>query len=115
MFNFERLIKKYSHIKPMLKVKTGGYRDYDNGGVWVEGNVGWKELEGAVLPLGKKLIFDNSAYTTEDRKLYTYEDVQENETIKFKGREYTTMDCDDYEEYDPGLNIFILKAGGKDD
>lgn len=112
MYNFEKLIARYTKTKPSLKTTTEGYYDYSKGGVWVEGETIFKEFEGAVLPLGENLIFDNSGYTTDDRKLYTYEDIKENETIKFKDREYTTMEYKGYEDYDIGLKVFILKSGG---
>lgn len=115
MYNFKRLIKKYSKTKPSLKKTTEGYRDYDKGGIWVDGLVTFEEFEGAVLPLGEKLIIDNSGYTTDDKKLYTYHNVEENQTIVFKGNEYTTMEYKGYEDYDIGLKVFILKRGGKDD
>ena len=110
-FNFKRLIKKYSKIKPSLKTTTEGHYDYNNGGAWVDGVVTFVEFEGAVLPLGERLIFDNSGYTVDDMKLYTYADVEENNIVKFKGKDYTTMECKDYEEHDIGLKVFILKRG----
>lgn len=112
MFNFKRLLKKYGKTKPSLKTTTEGYYDYDNGGVWVDGDITFEEFEGVVLPLGERLIFDNSGYTTDDRKLYTYADVEENNIVKFKGKEYTTMEYKGYEDYDVDLKIFILKSGG---
>lgn len=115
MYSFKRLIKRYTKIKPLLKTTAAGYRDYENGGVWVDGEVEWVEIDAAVLPLGKELIFDNSGYTTDDKKLYTYEEVNSNEVIKHKDRLYTTMEHTGYEEYDEGLKVLILKAGGKND
>lgn len=112
MFNFKRLIKKYTKTKPSLKITTDGYYDYENGGTWVDGTAIFAEFEGAVLPLGEKLIFDNSGYTTDDRKLYTYADIKENEIVRFKGREYTTMEYKGYEDYDVDLKVFVLKSGG---
>lgn len=113
MFDFKRLVKKYTKIKPQRQTfTTDGYYDYDNGGVWVEGTSTFKEFEGAVLPLGKELRYDNSGYTVEDKKLYTYEAVENNEIIKHDGREYTAMDMKDYKDYDSTLRVLILKAGG---
>lgn len=115
MYNFKRLIKKYSKELPLLKQTTGGYYDYENGGVWVDGDTQWTEFKGAVLPLGEELIFDNSGYTTDDKKLYTYEPVGPNQIVKHKDRTYTTMRHSGYEDFDKDLKIFILKAGGKGD
>lgn len=115
MFNFKRLIKKYGKTLPQLKVVGEGYTDYENGGIWVEGEIIYEEFEGAVLPLGEDMIIDNGAYTTDDKKLYTYENITTNQIIKHRDRKYTTMEYAGYEDFDEGLKIFILKAGGKDD
>lgn len=114
MFNFKRLIDKYSKTKPSLKTMSEGYTDYDNGGQWVDGEVTYKPFKGAVLPLGEDLIYDNSGYTTEDRKLYTYADVANNQIVSFKDIDYTVMKYIGYEEYDPDLKTFILKRGAKE-
>lgn len=111
MFNFKRLIKKYGKTKPFLKVVSDGYRDYDNGGKWVDGLITLEEFEGAVMPMTESLIFDNSGYTIEDKRLYTYHDIKENQKIIFKEKEYTTMSYKGYEDYDVDLKIFILKRG----
>ena len=116
MFDFKRLISKYAKTWPILKSLGDGYHDYSNGGVWVDGDEVLTEFEGAVLPLGDKLIYDNNAYTTEDRKLYTYaSNIFNNQLILFKGVEYTTMELKDYADYDKGLKVFILKRGANND
>lgn len=113
MFNFKRLLKKYTRTLPQLKIIGESYRDYSKGGILVTGEISFEEFEGVILPLGENVIFDNSAYTTDDKKLYTYADIKENQIIKYKEREYTTMEYKGYEDYDEDLKIFILKSGGK--
>lgn len=115
MFNFKRLVKRYSKTSPMLKVESEGYYDYENGGVWVDGFVEWIEFEGAIVPLGESVMFDNARYTTDDRKLYTYQDIKEGSQIRYLERAYTAMEIKDYGEYDDDLKIIILKAGGTND
>lgn len=115
MLNFKRIIKKYSKTPPELRRASDGFFDYKNGGTWKDGPVDWIEFEGAVLPLDEKVIFDNASYTTDDRKLYTYAEVQDKDVIRYRDREYTAMTFSDYGEFDEDLKIFILKAGGKDD
>lgn len=115
MYNFKRLIKKYSKIPPELKVASEGHYDYENGGHWVEGSIEWIAFEGAVVPLGEEVVFDNARYTTEDRKLYTHQPVSEGDNIRYRERMYTAMEINDYGEFEKGLQIVMLKAGGKVD
>jgi hypothetical protein len=114
-YNFKRLIKRYGKVKPILRQVNAGYRDYENGGVWVEGDIEYNEFEGAVVPIGEVLLIDNSGYTIEDKRLYTYEDMLSNQEVIHKGVKYTTMEYKGYEDFDDGLKIFVLKRGGKDD
>ena len=111
MFNFKRLLRTHMKTLPSLKTTTDGHYDYDNGGISVDGTVTYNTFEGVVLPLGEKLVISNSAYTIEDMKLYTYENISENEKITFKGKEYTTMNYTNYDDYDIGLKVFVLKRG----
>ena len=113
MFNFKRLIAKYSKTRPSFKVVGEGYRDMENGGRWTEGGISYEPFDGAVLPLGEELIFDNSGYTVDDKKLYTYADISNNHKIEFKGGMYTTMNYRGYEDHDADLRVFILKRGDK--
>jgi hypothetical protein len=113
MFDFKRLVGKYTKTKPKRQTFTSdGYYDYNNGGVWVDGKASFVEFDGAVLPLGEELRYDNSGFTTDDRKLYTYESVDNNEIIEYDGKEYITMNLKDYKDYDSTLRVLILKAGG---
>lgn len=116
MFNFKRLISKYTKTKPAVKtIMTEGKYDYDNGGAWIDGDIAYIEFAGAVLPISEKTHYDNASYTSDDMKLYTYAGIENNKIIKYKGRQYTTMEFKDYTEHDPDLKIFILKAGGVND
>lgn len=115
MYNFKKLIKKYSKIPPELKVVGEGFYDYDNGGKWVEGNIKWVELDGAVVPLGVEVKYANARYSIEDRKLYSYEPIVEGDVIRYRSRTYTAMEINDYGEFEENLQIVMLKAGAKDD
>lgn len=116
MFNFRELISKYSNENPYLKTtETEGYYDYENGGIWTEGEVVYEEFQGAVLPLGKETYYDNTGYTADDKKLYTYSMIENNQIVKHKGKTYTIMEIKDYSDFDIDLKIAILKAGGVHD
>jgi len=113
MFNFKSLVSQFGKVKPEKLVKTDGYYDYDNGGVWVEGNVEEIEFDGAVVPLSEENLKDQHTYTTEDKKLYCYDDLEPNSSVKHKGILYTVMSKKDYSDFDADLRIYILKRGGK--
>ncbi len=112
IYDFRRLVNKYGKAKPALKTTSGGYYDYDNGGEWVDGVVEFTPFDGAVTPISERVIYDNGAYTADDKNLYTYADIGENQTVRFKDKDYTTMQVADYGDYDCGLKAFILKRGG---
>lgn len=114
MFNFNRLIKKYSKV-PVYELKESpGYRDPTQGGIYVPGKVEEIIIDGAVVPLSNNdlKLDEGGVYTTEDRKLYCYRDIKEGTKIKHKEKEYTVMEKRDYSDYDEGLYIYVLKRGG---
>lgn len=114
MYNFKRLIKKYSKTPPKRLTVTGdGYYDYENGGEWVPATGTWSEFEGAIVPMNSDDLEyrENNPYTSQDRKLYTYVDIPLNEKIQHRGNEYTVQERIDYSEYDTDLRIYYLRKG----
>lgn len=118
LFSFKRLIKKYSKSPPYQLKETEGYNDMDQGGIWVPGITEEIEIEdAAVIPLSNEdLNFgEGGTYSTEDRKLYCYVDMEKGTKIKHKDIEYTILGRKDYEDFDDGLFIYILGRGGRSD
>lgn len=114
MYNFDKLIKKYSKVPPQhLTGTTEGHYDYSNGGEWVEGTGTWSEFDGAVVPLDKDDLTykENNPYTSEDRKLYTYTTLKLGEKIRHKDLEYTIQEMSDYSDFNVGLGIYYMKKG----
>ena len=114
MYNFKRLIRKYSKNPVYYMQETGGHYDYSQGGIWVEGTVDAMEFEGAVVPLSNQdLKYDEGGtYTAQDRKLYTYITFDTGQKIKHKGLEYTIQEKRDYEDFGEGLNIYFMRRVG---
>lgn len=116
-YNFERLIKKYSKF-PVYELKeTEGYHDPNQGGIYIQGTIEEILIEGAaVVPLSNDDLNygEGGTYTTEDRKMYCYTKIEKGTKIKFKDKDYTVMESKDYEDFDIGLFIYILKRGGRD-
>lgn len=119
MFNFKRLIKKYSKYPVYLFREGEGYHDPYQGGKWVPGKAEEIEIEGAVVPLSNNdLRFDEGGtYTVEDRKLYCYTKIDKGEQVKHKDTLYTVLEgkaYDDFDTDDEGLFIYVLRRGGND-
>jgi len=114
MYNFKRLINKYSKTPVFYLEETEGYYDYSNGGVYVPGGVEPTKFEGAVVPLSNEdLNYDEGGtYTTQDRKLYTYNDLKKGQKIEHKELVYTIQEKKDYSDFDIGLNIYFVKRVG---
>lgn len=91
-----------------------GYNDYENGGVWVDGEIVETPFKGAVLPLSyKDLKYDTGGtYTVKDQKLYTYNSFEEGGKVTYEGTDYTIQQSKDYSRFGGGLQIYIMKWGG---
>lgn len=112
-FNFKRLITKYSKSPAYILRVTEGYYDWQNGGIWVDGEVKEIKIEGAVVPLSNEdLEFgEGGTYSLEDRKLYCYIDIGKGEKIKHNEKTYTVMGKRDYTDFDNELRIYFMKRG----
>ena len=114
MFNFKRLVKKYSKT-PLYHLKeTEGYYDYEQGGEWIEGDIEEIEFIGAlVYQTNEELQYDEGGtYSTKDKKLYTYNDFDKGDKIKANDKEYTIQEKKDYADYDEGLYIYYCRKVG---
>ena len=111
MFNFKRLIKKYSKAPITIKKYEEGYHDYENGGVWVKGEPIIIGIEGAVVPLSNSdFNYDEGGtYSSEDRKIYTYTEIALGSKVTHKETEYTIQEGKDYTDFDNGLNLYFMK------
>ena len=111
IYNFKSLVKKYSK-KPCYKLQqTEGYYDYANGGIWVDGAITEVEFEGAVVPLtGQDLQYEeNGTYSSDDRKLYCYEEFNIGQKIKHNNVNYTIQKIKDYADFDDNLRIYYMR------
>ena len=110
MFNFKRLIKKYSKFPVFILEEKEGYRDPDQGGIWIPGTTKEIEIKGvaAVVPI---------SYSIEDRKLYCYKEIAKGTKIKHKNKVYTVLERKPYNDFDEGaleddgLYIYFIKRG----
>lgn len=123
LYNFKRLISKYSKGIVIALIESNGYYDMEDSGKWHEGAK--KELRlvpAAIVPLSKDdLKFDEGGhYSNDNRKLYCYQALEKGTVIKniqSKGivKNYKILAEKDYSDYDDNLYIYILERGERDD
>ena len=123
LYNFKKLISKYSKGIVVALIETDGYYDMENSGKWQEGAK--KELRlipAAIVPINKDdLKFDDGGhYSYDNRKLYCYQALEKGtiiNNIQSKGivKSYKILAEKDYSDYDDDLHIYILERGDRDD
>ncbi|AMX00418.1 hypothetical protein [Rummeliibacillus stabekisii] len=107
MFNFDRLIAKYSSTFT-AKITTEGY--YDDGGKYHKGETKDIPYTGAVMPMTAKSVYASGGkYTTSDAKLYIKTRLKEGTKITYDNHLYTVQDEKSYERFG-GFFYYVLKA-----
>lgn len=73
LYNFKRLIKKYSVTFTLRKESEGEYVS----GKWVVGEPDEKTMQGAIVPMSDRKIYGSGGtYTEQDRELYVSTPLQ---------------------------------------
>lgn len=49
---------------------------------------------------------ENGTYSVEDRKIYTYENIEKGVVVQYNNIKYTVQEKKDYSEFDTGLNLY---------
>lgn len=108
IYNFERLISKYSVQDAFLTAKTEGY--WDDDGMWQEGSDESIPLQCAIIPMATKDVYASGGrYTTADRQLYTQQQLKTKQTIEYKKITYTVMEETDYTAYGDFF-VYVIRA-----
>lgn len=109
LFNFKRLIKKYSVPCELLAESASG--SYV-GGEWVPGVAAEsKMINGAVIPMTTKKIYQSGGtYTEQDREFITDTEIplKTEHYIVYKGARYKVQENTDYSDY-AGFYAYDLK------
>lgn len=94
LYNFRRLIRKYSREFTQIAL-TDGY--YNDAGDWVEGEQIETKISGAVISFKESKIYrSEGTLTTKDRRLFTLEpipDALHGAKAVFEGNIYSIEDC----------------------
>ena len=112
LYNFERLIKKYSVDCQLLSdVESGSYV----GGEWVpESAPPLRDISGAVIPMMDRKIYQSGGtYTEQDREFITLVEIplEPAHYIVHTGMKYKVQANTDYSDY-AGFNAYNLKRVG---
>ena len=108
LYNFDRLIDKYSVDFTLVSVSEGSYV----GGKYVEGTKTETLCRGAVVPVSDSKIYQSGGViTAKDRQLYMKKPVEKSLTgskIKFRGNVYKIEQETNYDDY-ANVCIYMLK------
>lgn len=123
LFNFKRLISKYTKGNTIAVVETEGHYVMSDGGKWIDGVKSEILLNpAAIVPMNKDdLKFDNGGtYSYDNRKLYCYQVLEKGtiiNNIQSKGivKSYRILSEKDYSDFDDDLHIYILERADRDD
>lgn len=108
MFDFSRLILKYSVPFQLVSVGGGHYE----AGIYLPDEVAPIEMCGAIIPLKERKIYQSGgSLTTKDRQLYCQGSI--NNALKgakviYKGDTYSIEADTDYSDY-ADVSVYLLK------
>lgn len=107
LYNFERLIKKYSVSCTLVQTTEGGWK----AGTWQDGTPTETKIKGAVVPISEKRIQGSGgSYKQGDCEFITTQPVviHSNTYIIHNGKKYKLMDSTDYSDY-ADFNIYVAR------
>ena len=112
LFNFNRLIQKYSANCQLVSQASGGHYA---GGEWVPDPTPLpQDISGAVIPMTDRKIYQSGGtYTEQDRELITLEEIplEPAKWIVYKGMKYQVQENTDYSDH-AGFYAYNLKRVG---
>lgn len=107
MYNFKRLIEKYS-VTFCLHKTQGGYV----AGKWEESGTIVKSMKGAIVPMSDRKIYQSGGtYTQQDRELYLSEALRGDLSqlkVDYKQNTYTVEESRDYGDY-ADVAVYVLR------
>ena len=108
LYNFKRLIDKYSVSFSLCRQEEGKYV----AGKWENGQTVQSELRGAIVPLRESKIYTSGgAYSEQDRELYLTAPLPaplSSLSVIYKGNTYSVEDSRNFEDY-ADVAVYTLK------
>ena len=97
LYNFKRLIEKYS-VPCQHIARQPGY--YDEDGIWREPEEVTRDTKAAILPVPERTLYESGGrYTAEDRLIISLEALPMQSLIVYKGHNYRIEEETDFSEY----------------
>ena len=114
LYDFKRLINKYSNSVELLTEHEGSYI----GGVWKAGLLTRDFIQGAVIPMSESKIYQSGGTLSKtDRQLYTICPIPSplaNSKIKYKDKIYSIEEDTDYSDYADAYSYVLKWVSGFD-
>lgn len=108
LYNFERLVKKYSVPFKLVVYGEGEYVD----GKFVKGEPSELAATGAIVPMSTRKIYQSGGtLDTTDRELYMLTPIPtplKHTQAVYKGRTYSIEEEKDYTDYSD-VSVYILR------
>lgn len=108
LYNFSKLINKYSATFRLVKEASGHF----DKGKWIEDESQEVEMRGAIVPLSDRKIYGSGGtYTSQDRELYLSQPLKGSLSdfkVVYKGNSYAIEDSRDFEDY-ADVAVYTLK------
>lgn len=108
LYNFKRLIEKYSVTFTLKQMQKGGFVD----GKWEQGEAQATQMRGAIVPIRDRKIYGSGGtYTEQDRELYLFKPLEgalSDFRVTYKGNTYGVEDGRNFEDY-ADVMVYTLK------
>lgn len=109
LYNFNRLITKYSTEFTLITPSEGAY----DGGVYVYGEPKTNVLTGAIIPLSQRKVYQlGGNYTTQDKELYMLKRIDRallGGKVFYKGDTYSIEEETDYSDFSDIYHYMLRK------
>lgn len=108
LYNFVRLIKKYSVTYELITTSEGGYVN----GKYQKGISTVTEMYGAIVPLTERKIYQSGGnYSTKDRQLFSSVPITaplKDTKVRYKGETYNVEEETNYSDYSDAY-VYLLR------
>lgn len=105
LYDFTRLIRKYSNVFEVISSENGEYVD----GKYQAGLSTVIEMTGAIIPMTERKIYQSGGtLKSTDRQLYTLTLLPKNCKVRYKNNVYSVEEETNYEDY-ADVYVYVLK------
>ena len=107
LYNFKRLVEKYSVPCQLVTGQQPGY--YDEDGKWHDPQDVTCDTKAAILPVPERTLYESGGrYTAADRLVISLEAYPMHSHIVYRGNKYRIEEMTDFTEY-ADFNQYLAK------